>query len=445
MKALRVALYSLVLITFYCIQAVPATFISPDQVSSGGFTISSRGLYVLTDDVAYSISNGTAISITTSDVILDLNGKSIVASNGANTAVSIGDALSNIAVKNGAARNFDSRGILVGTTAQNMTFEDLTLIGLNKTSASLGLSINGDINDGTNGNNIRVRNCYVTSFANGMTAAASALSILDSTFDNNRIGLAIAGNAVDIINCQASNNSGNSAMGLSADSGLAISGSSWRIKNSDFSFNINTAGGVSTSGAHLAIHNVEITNCSFNSNGGVGTVRGLDISGTNSCVIRNCTFNGNFSTSAAALRGLSLSGTGHYVENCIADANWTTALGGFAVTGIVVTGSAHTLVNCHAAGNASQATDNLGIGNGILVDSAAQRCLIKNCTAVSNSTAGFRDDSTAGSNLWIGNLSWGHGANNYVGAGPGFVAFAAGAQPPTGSFDERGIDNLSVL
>ncbi len=442
MKLMRLLVFSVLLVISFFTQAVPLTLISPDQVSAGGFTISSGGLYVLTDDVPFSIANGTAISITTSDVILDLNGKSLIASNGANTAVSISNTMANITVRNGCMRNFDFRGIDGGISLQNMTFEDLVVIGSNKASGSVGLFVFGNLSDSaTFGNNITIRNCYVSNFLSGTITFANAQNIINSTFNSNQRGMSVSGNAGLITNCQASNNSGASSLGLS----ITI-GTGWHIKDSDFSFNINTQGAAQGFGGVLAMgHGTEITNCSFNSNGGVGTIRGLDIGNTSSCVIKNCTFNGNFSTTAAALRGLSLSGTGHYVENCIADANWTSALGGFAVTGIVVTGSAHTLVNCHVAGNASQATDNLGVGNGILVDSAAQRCLIKNCTAVSNSTAGFRDDSTAGTNLWTGNLSWGHGANNYVGAGPGFVSFAPGAQPPTGSFDEQNIDNLSVL
>ena len=36
------------------ISAVPITFVSPNIIQAGGFTISAPGLYVLTDDVSFS-------------------------------------------------------------------------------------------------------------------------------------------------------------------------------------------------------------------------------------------------------------------------------------------------------------------------------------------------------------------------------------------------------
>ncbi len=453
MKLFRFLLFSFFVSVSFFLQAVPVTFISPDQISSGGFTISSPGLYVLTDDVVYSIASGTAITITANNVTLDLNGKTIIASNGADRGFFLSGARSNVSIRNGALNGFDSVGIRVDTGANYIELRDLKIAD-NAVVASIGIVFGGTSLSTVRTTNCVIDNCQTSSFGVGMIAfATDNLKISNSTFNNNiQSGI----NGVDcksweITNCQASGQ-GVGSTGVTAIQGFdLIDCEGIRIKDSDFCFNINPTTSFGGRGGFIRNEKVsgrgayEIINCTFCNNGGSGVLsRGLDFTNSSSCVVKNCIFNGNSSTNAN-VRGLSLTGTGHYVENCIANANWTSGLGGFVASGILVTGSAHTLVNCNTSGNSSAATDGLGNGNGILMLAVAQRCLIKNCTAVSNSTVGFRDDSTAGTNLWIGNLSWGHGTSNYVGAGPGFVALAAGAQPPTGSFDERGIDNISVL
>jgi hypothetical protein len=68
---------------------------------------------------------------------------------------------------------------------------------------------------------------------------------------------------------------------------------------------------------------------------------------------------------------------------------------------------------------------------------------VQNCSAITNDPEGFVNSSLT--SVFIGNLAF---ANpfNYVAFAPlGFITVVNGVQPPAGSFDERQIDNISIV
>jgi hypothetical protein len=96
--------------------------------------------------------------------------------------------------------------------------------------------------------------------------------------------------------------------------------------------------------------------------------------------------------------------------------------------------------NCVALRNIEP---NLGFGVGFFVDATSDDCLVQNCIAVDNSAEGFTNISPT--SVFVGNLAF---ANpfNYAAFGPlGFITVVNGTQPPALTFDERQIDNISIV
>ncbi len=435
------------LCTVFQLNAVPVTIISPSKITDTVFSISTPGLYVLSDDVAYSTASGTAITITTSDVTLDLNGKTIRGSNAANTAVYISAPLENITVKNGALLNFNTDILRVTTGSRTLFFEDLIISGTSNNS----LTSNCFRFEGTNGSTTRtydvfIKNCHASNARRGLLATAVDNAVLEGcTFNKNGeyVIRAINCNNWNVSNCQVS---GNSRSASSESIGASVEGNAWHIKKSDFSSNVNSSRGT---GLLLLGRGHIVEECSFNNNGDTGEApfeaEGLNLAATFSSVVRNCVANGNFSvTSTAAGIRIDAGALGNSLENCIASGNRSESTT-FNAYGFIIenTSSRNTLINCTAGANRSQGT---GFGVGFFAASTTSNCSFKNCQSLFNTHRGFITNSTTA--FLMGNLSVGHGsdANNYAGAGTfGLISVTNGAQPPTGSFDERWFDNISVV
>jgi hypothetical protein len=182
---------------------------------------------------------------------------------------------------------------------------------------------------------------------------------------------------------------------------------------------------------------------------------GVDIRDTNSCIIRNCIMSGsvNFgSGNGARAVGINLNGNSHIIENCTFLGN--TYLGNAVSSSLPVkavgiyleevkTSSFIVISNCRASGNADLSGTNSGIG--FHIGSNTQSCIIKDCQAYDNTHIGFNNIST-GAAFLFGNIAAGNPANNYDGTGTfSFVTVTNGINPPQGSFDERQIDNISIV
>jgi hypothetical protein len=440
--------------------AVPTTLISPSQIADSPFAITEPGLYILTDDVEYGTNSGTAITIDTNDVTLDLNNKSLINVASSATGIEISNTFTNITIKSGSIRGFDTAGINIPAGSTVLFFEDLTLIGSN---AGLGLLFNG-----TSGSNLRttgivIRNCFFSHYLDCISATATDALRLDNTqLNQSRRGIsAIDCNLWNLDNVQSSLHF-ISSVNRSID---AFSCNCWTIRNSEFNGNQSTSisdavrfsilVGPGVSGGHI------IENCMFCDNQSNNTLNVLSLDATHSCVIKNCSFDGN--RAGTVLGGLVTTGSQHHIEGCSVSGN----IGPNGLNGFLLGTSSRScrLKNCYANRNVSNRTCNafrpdgqshivencvalnnvslLGgtlVGRGFILNSGSGT-LVKNCIAAGNSERGF--DVGAGTYLFIGNTSFGHGASNYLGGIPFLTVATTGPYPLAGSFDNRNLANLS--
>ncbi len=452
--------------------AVPATFIAPDQISASVFSITSPGLYVLTDDVSYTTAGGTAITIGSSDVTLDLNGKTIINSGaGVENGVALSTTLTNITIKNGTLRIFDGVGVNIAAGSSDIVLEDVTVIGLNITTGT-AFNFAGTSGSALRASGIIMKNCNASSCLHGMDATATdGIRMISSTFNRNGTrGIFVTDcQAWDLDDCQSSfNSSATEGIGI-----IAVDSTCWSFSNSDFSYNTAGTGigrgitfqlgSLATAGGHT------LKNCTFCRNSSTSsTAIGLDLQSTNSSAIKNCGANGNFSSTSAAT-GISITGSAVLIDTCITDGNFTSAGVGNA-RGVQLTGTGHRVMNSQLINNSSAGGDGIGldltgtghliescrlsvnaafgagVGRGLLMQLASAKILVKNCTAVANTTRGFETLAASGANLFIGNISFAHGvagANNFVGSIPFLSVAATGPYPLAGSFDNRSLANLS--
>lgn|GEM_PF-1532010 len=480
--------------------------IAPQQIASGIFTITEAGLYVMGGDAVATITAGAAITITTSDVTIDLQGKSIRASGAADTGINIGSngiGYENITIRNGKILGFNGRGIFAVNGSQNLFFEDLTISGTSPLSNGfIGFYLFGNpglvrttnvnvkncqtsngqygtyfascdninmINSSFNNNNqqglflqncntMLFQNCYanVNTHNGCLMDTCNNITFMDSFFNFNGVAGILTENACNCLtiqHCQFSNNSGgmitgaaNSSFGISVSVGSNLNASI--IKDSDFSFNMNIMRGT---GAALGGSNIVVENCTFNGNGATGAsaleAEGVELGETFSSIMRNCIANGNFSsTSTAAGFRFDAGSSGNVLENCIALGNFTTSTllnaYGFMV-GAALPVSDISLINCKAQANSALSP---ALGIGFFINANSPNCIVENCQALSNTHTGFSINPSSA--VLVGNLAMGN-PTNYAGLAVtggtvGRVTIANGTQPTSTAFDTRQIDNIAV-
>jgi len=114
-----------------CLAAMPAQAQTCTPVSTVPYTITTNGVYCLTQALQTSQTSGAAITITGSNVVLDLNGFGIRGATAGvgTTAIGVQFSTANNVVKNGYIRGF-YKGIEVtaaaangGTTIENVMFD----------------------------------------------------------------------------------------------------------------------------------------------------------------------------------------------------------------------------------------------------------------------------------------------------------------------------------
>jgi hypothetical protein len=450
-------------------------FLKPKDITDSNLTITAPGTYIFTDDVYFTRIGQTAISVWVDNVIIDLDGKTLRATNpgGQNIAIhlvrapnsQVNSNRKNITIRNGNIANFNVHSVWVDPGSTNIVLENLNILSSNIRGAT-ALTPNGIFLDGVQLSTVRttdimIKNCTVNNSRFGLRSrAADKVTIIDSVFNNNgsRGISSIDGNDWEVINCQASKQQVSDELGNFGL--LVLGGSFWKVKNSDFSFNtitqtVNTifpsVGGAQfqqlidldgntlvNSSAHI------IDNCTFNNNSTTiaGTFgRGLAMVGTDSCVIRNCIANGNTSIDSFQAGILDQGSISNFYEHCVAAGNAVTTVSLFGTFGFVTAASRGAYFgNCRAINNLEPTA---GFGAGFFIDGASSNCLVQNCSAITNDPEGFVNSSLT--SVFIGNLAF---ANpfNYVAFAPlGFITVVNGVQPPAGSFDERQIDNISIV
>ena len=146
---------------------------------TGPTTISSSGTYCLEAD--FSVSSGDGITISASDVSLDLAGKTITGSGG-DTGVMITSGRDGVTIKNGKITGMGEAGIFVDTST-NCVIADCDIL-----SSPTGITISG-------GDHNRIKDCVITDVSSAGVSLISSntncirdCKVLEASGSNNLYG-----------------------------------------------------------------------------------------------------------------------------------------------------------------------------------------------------------------------------------------------------------------
>jgi len=108
----------------------PAVLIGQAQVGSTGYTITTSGVHKLKENIRFSpVGAAAAITINADDVLLDLQCFTIAQANNiaAVDGISIAANHTNVAIHNGAIKNFTRDGIRVASGCSNLGYADIIM------------------------------------------------------------------------------------------------------------------------------------------------------------------------------------------------------------------------------------------------------------------------------------------------------------------------------
>jgi hypothetical protein len=296
--------------------AVPFHVISPAMLNgTTSYTITQSGLYQLSDNVVITSGGAAAMTINTSNVTLDLNGKAISAAAGANGIHITGGDLHNITIRNGSVERAGTAiQITSNSTIVGLHVEDLNII---ETFGGGGLLLSNNVTLSC----VTIRNCLFAS--DGIFAPDPSCSIDDFSMDGCTL-------------------SGGTNVGFFMTT--LFGASSFSFNNCKF----NSYPGSAGCSIVCPVKGLKFTSCSFNNN-----VNGLNLGSSLGASITDCTFSANanngfssatnnlglvFRNNTATLNGLgfSFSNDRGIISNCTAASNGT--IGFFVGTGVTLLG-----------------------------------------------------------------------------------------------------------
>ena len=336
-------------------------------IKSLPFTIaaSGDGSYYLSSTLTAGPS-GNGITVSASNVTIDLNGFALVGNGGANSGIFISGGISNVTVRNGTIRNWGGAAVN-GTGNAHMRVENVVA----RNNAAGGLLLD---------QSAAVLNCAGDANTNFGIIVADGSVVKDTrvagTIGGPGSGLVVNGWSSAVERCVATNNVGTGIIcaangnmnGCSATGnslGGITTGTGWTLHNC--SANANSGNGIRVGDSS------SLLGCTANSNTSTAATSTGILTGK-SCALNNCTASSNTNTTASAAAGVGIStGPNTTVTNCVATGN--------SGDGIAV-GDTSSVMGTNANGNGSGA-----IGSGIHAVSAA---VIRNCTASSNHDRGIR-------------------------------------------------------
>jgi parallel beta-helix repeat protein len=348
------------------------------QIIQLPFTINTPGFYCLGTDLA-APTNNSGINITTDNVSLDLNGKTI---SGGAPAISFSNR-QNIFIGNGTVRDVVGNGIQIGGASVTVVLEQISLF-----NCINGMNIAGV-------SNLFINNCgaFLSRGAGFIISTCRNGSIKNCVANSNGQasgGIAISNSANLIIsNCMAN---ANTSQGF-----LQQRSRNCTYKNCTANSNINNGFALLNDSAVAASNsNNVLKNCTAEQNGNNGfVIRG------NENNVQNCAAQSN------SLNGFWLSGIGHTVSDSLAQGN--------NLNGFLINGNGASLLTSVAKANGATGFLLAAAVNGLPVSSNAQ---IRGNTAQGNAT-GFQNAGTSATVTPGGNRVYSNFANangtNYIG------------------------------
>ncbi len=344
--------------TFFYAQSLSASTVA------SGATISAAGYYLLSG-AATTAGSGAAITISASNVTLDLDANSIAFGSAGTIAISISNSVKNVTIKNGTISGaFTTGGILIGNTTSNILLENIKIDGPDGYGVyALGTTGTGAIR-GLTLKDVTVSKCTKTSAAlypiDITFAQGVALENIDSIGSDTTTSGAISGiriqnsNSVTGTNIVSCNHSGvDATIGLQLvscenlilkevnvsnnDSDTAASSSGLVLTNCKNGLIKNLAAdNISNTLNNVLIansNNITIENASASNSTGAA-MTSISMTAALSVLLRNVTVTNNASTAAAAYIGIGAAGTCKNItlENVAVQAN--SVASGANITGI---------------------------------------------------------------------------------------------------------------
>jgi hypothetical protein len=476
----------------------PGTYQLCGSVGFAGLVTNTQILDVAASNVILDLNGYTLYQSADSGGTLDgirvQDRHNVVIKNGTvsnvnNTGIVITGSCNNIMIENIASNRNLSTGILIQDvvftqsviTIKTSSFVENALFG-GFFSFTDSVDISNSIFNSNKFSGISSQNCQdwnidSCQFNNNRISGASITTCTNFSFSNSQM------------NGNKEVGTSSTCYGLLADTAFLLA-----FDNCQFNSNVNT--GIDGTAYGLSAQNRcqewHLTNCTFNGNEatngfeGVGALIRNDPQALRGFAFENCTFNNNKSNDSGGLLtglgiGLRLQASGCSMKNCqffnnvcSGGAASSLAAGLSVEPNLTFTSGNNLCINSIAQANTGgsanvsakgfnvaangaechffscDAVNNINLFGGPAVgfDFAATTTamVIQNCQAYANNgtgSFGFRDANAVLSNWYIGNKSFGHGVNNYSSI-IGFVGIGIGAQPGAGSFDERGIDNISA-
>lgn len=172
----------------------PVAPTGPGQISALPATISEPGSYIVTRPLT---SAGTGITITTSDVTIDLQGFTLTGPGTAGTAVAITGPQENITIKHGTFRGWTAGIDAPGTVYARIS--DIALLGNGSGAPGTGLTIGphstiedcivaGFTLDGIAASYVTIRDCNITDNDGNAISSAEGSYVYDNLIRNNGVG-----------------------------------------------------------------------------------------------------------------------------------------------------------------------------------------------------------------------------------------------------------------
>ena len=404
------------------------------------YSINTSGRYYVATDIAARINNSytntVMLYINCSNVILDLNSKSLYPAGnttnqntGAMTAIMVAPNVSNVVITNGQINGYQpnnstptsylSHGIVVSSGCSNITINALTITNIGGDTAEPNTTFNVDsmvfadsillLGASGSGNaisNVDLQNINIANTVNayGDTDADVNAAALALTYCNN----------IRINDC---NFNGSSAVGEDtppgaddmASYGVYMSNSS-TINFKNCAANQNGINSINSAYGFLDINStaVSFSDCAANSTNGYNTIGfSLGSSGGGPYNLVDCTSSN--STATQGTYGFHVSALAT-LRNCVAESNAAGALGAVGIClDSAISNNGSSLINCQANRNSStdlyaygiyvyncngatldgcMTTGNVGVATqvaGIYIE-YGDSCQIKNCCSNENSS-----------------------------------------------------------
>ncbi|MBM3886369.1 hypothetical protein FJ364_00420, partial [Candidatus Dependentiae bacterium] len=339
--------------------------------NGGQFVISKSGHYVLSTDIfaAPAASRTPCIYINTSNVTLDLGGKTLSLSSTTNqkniSAIEIAANAKNITIMNGTLDGragtssvYTTTGIMVKTGASNILVDKVNVVNF----AERGLVFDTDCS------NIILNKVHA--YNNGITASFAARSVTFGSCDDITI--------LDSTFNKTNSTCPNSTYGIFFDSCTNVLLTNVQV--SDTTATAGTIRGIwfyNTSGA--ICENVQVLASTSGSNA-VSEIIGIDVLGSSGCMFSRCiASNGlstHYSTSTYGFKLANNANSNTFI-NCQANNNRG---GGTSVAFKLASSHYNTFQECSAVGNGGSSHLTYGIQSGLNTGSGTSTDLTLSCS-----------------------------------------------------------------